>query len=152
MKALFGKQQIKPLYLLLIGNNPIEMGDILLKIQQFPGKEIKTEIAFDLKSMQERLNSFAPDFIIIDDNIGKEPLAAMVASLINDKRTKASSITILKNSNYTESSVSVSILDYLLKQNFSIERLVNTIKNSLKIRRAQSFFSQHKSKSKVQFT
>jgi CheY-like chemotaxis protein len=124
--------------LLLVGNNPIELSSILGKIQSIQGKKIVTEIAFDLKSLFERLMNFRPDFILIDDNIGKNELNEALNALSNSRRTKDIPVTVLKNSNYQESTGS-GVLDYLLKQNISAEALLNTLKNSLKLRRTKLF-------------
>jgi DNA-binding NarL/FixJ family response regulator len=131
-----------PCHILLIGNNPIEMGRILESLKQVKGKTIVTEIAFDIQSVNDRLMKFNPDFILIDDNIGRVELGASIAALAEHKKTREVPITVLKNSNYAEALTSKSILDYLLKQNLSPESLYNTIKNSLKFRRTQRYLSE----------
>jgi CheY-like chemotaxis protein len=130
------------LNVLLIGNNPIDMGRTLEKINQIKGKKIITEIAFDLQSVLERLMRFTPNFIIIDDNIGRAGIAEAVATLSSKRQTKNTPITILKNSNYRESSATYGVLDYILKQNFSAESLYTAIKNSLKFRKTQAYLSK----------
>jgi CheY-like chemotaxis protein len=137
--------------LLLVGNNPIELSAIMGKIQSIRGKKITTEIAFDLKSLFERLMNFKPDYILIDDNIGKPELTEAIAALAQNRRTKEIPITVLKNSNYQESMGS-GVLDYLLKQNISAESLLNTLKNSLKLRRTQLFLDKAYSLRKRQLT
>jgi CheY-like chemotaxis protein len=131
----------EPLNVLLIGNNPIDMGKTLEKLNQIKGRKIITEIAFDLKSIVERLIRFNPNYILIDDNIGKTELDLTVDTLSRTRKTKNIPITVLKNSNYQESSSSSTsgALDYLLKQNFSSESLYMAIRNSLKFRRTQLF-------------
>jgi CheY-like chemotaxis protein len=141
---------LKPLHILLIGNNPIEMGGILEKLKQVRGQRIITEIAFDIKSILERLIRFHPNFIFIDDNIGRSELLETINTLSSNRRTKNIPITVLKNSNYHESLGSSSILDYLLKQNLSPEALFNTVKNSLKFRRTQLYLYQAYQKRKGQ--
>jgi CheY-like chemotaxis protein len=135
---------------LLIGNNPIEMGRVLNKLNQIRGQNITTEIAFDLKSILERLLRFKPTFILIDDNIGKSELLATVNTLSSNKRTKDVPITVLKNSNYREAIFATSILDYLLKQDLSSDALVNALKNSIKFRRTQRYLYQAYKKRKNQ--
>jgi hypothetical protein len=61
------KRSLEPLHILLVGNNPIEMGGVLEKLNKVRGQRIITEIAFDLKSILERLIRFKPNFILIDD-------------------------------------------------------------------------------------
>ena len=141
---------VDPINILLIGNNPIEMGSVLEKLKQVRGQKIITEIAFDLRSILQRLMRFNPNFIFIDDNIGKNELMETVKSLSSNKKTKDVPITVLKNSNYHESLASSSILDYLLKQNLSPEDLYKTVKNSLRFRRTQLYLYQAYKKSKDQ--
>lgn len=129
----------EPVNVLLVGNNPIEMGRVLDNLHQIRGKRIFTEIAFDLKSVLERLLRFKPTFIIIDDNIGNSELMLAVEALSKNKTTKDTPITVLKNSNYHQAPLSPTILDYLLKQNISAETLYTSIKHSLKLRRTRSF-------------
>src|SRR5687767_995259 len=92
----------QPLNVLLIGNNPIDMSRTLEKINQVRGRKIITEIAFDLRSVAERLLRFNPNFILIDDNIGKTEMALAVDTLTRTRKTKNIPITVLKNSNYQE--------------------------------------------------
>ena len=141
---------LDPINILLIGNNPIEMGSVLEKLKQVRGQRIITEIAFDLRSILERLMRFNPNFIFIDDNIGKNELMVTVKSLSANKKTKDIPITVLKNSNYHESLVTSSILDYLLKQNLSPEDLYKTVKNSLRFRKTQLYLYQAYKKRKDQ--
>jgi len=143
-------RSVVPVHILLIGNNPIEMGGVLEKLNKVRGQKIITEIAFDLKSILERLIRFRPNFILIDDNIGRSVMLETVNALSAHSKTKDIPITVLKNSNYQESLVSSSILDYLLKQNLSPEDLYNTVKNSLKLRRTQMYLYQAYKKRKVQ--
>src|SRR5690606_17065023 len=110
----------------------------LEKINQIHGRRIITEIAFDLKSIVERLMTFHPNYILIDDNIGKSELTSTINTLSSRRKTKDIPITVLKNSNYHESSPT-GILDYVLKQHFSAESFYSILKNSLKFRRTQLY-------------
>ena len=135
-------QSSNPLNVLLIGNNPMEMGSILEKLSQVRNQKITTEIAFDLKSILERLIRFSPNFIFIDDNIGRFELQQTVKQLSTNPKTKDIPITVLKSSNYQEAMGASSILDYLLKQNLSTEALYNTVRNSLRFRRTQLYLNK----------
>ena len=94
----------EPLNVLLIGNNPIDLTRTLEKLNQIHGRRIITEIAFDLRSIVERLIKFNPNFILIDDNIGRSDLTQTINTLSRTRKTKDVPITVLKNSNYRESS------------------------------------------------
>lgn len=115
------------------------MSSMLDTIAKVPGRKIITEIAFDVKTSLERLLKFQPNFILIDDNIGRRELSQTVNSLIHNLKTRDIPITVLKNSNYEEAVVSADIMDYLLKKNLTAESLYNAIKNTLKFRRTRQY-------------
>lgn len=146
---LKGKGALDDLKVLLIGNNPIELSRVFDNIREVPGRRIFTEIAFDIRSTVERLVRFSPNYILIDDNIGKTELKSAVKLLVNDKRTKNIPITILKNSNYEEV-FSVGVMDYMLKQHVTGESLYRSISNSLKFRRTQAYLYKTLKKRKTQ--
>jgi len=127
------------LNVLLIGNNPMEMGTVLDKLKQVRTQKIITEIAFDLRGILERLMRFNPNFIFIDDNIGRSELQETLKQLSSNRKTKDVPITVLKSSNYHEALGASSVLDYLLKQNLSADALYNAVKNSFRLRRTQLF-------------
>ena len=139
----------EPLNVLLIGNNPIDLTRTLEKLNQIHGRRIITEIAFDLRSIVERHIKFNPNFILIDDNIGRSELTQTINTLSKTRKTKDVPITVLKNSNYRESS-SAGILDYVLKQNFSAESFYSILRNSLKFRRTQLYLRNAYNKRKKQ--
>jgi len=120
----------------------MELGTILEQLQQVRAQKIITEIAFDLKSIVERLIRFNPNFIFIDDNIGRLELQQTLKRLSSNRKTKDIPITVLKSSNYHEAFGSSSVLDYLLKQNLSADALYNTVKNSLRFRKTQIYLQK----------
>lgn len=126
------------LNVLLVGNNPIELSKVFDTIRNVPGKRILTEIAFDIKTIVERLVSFHPNYILIDDNIGKLELKNAVKMLGKDKKTRDIPIAILKNSNYEEV-FSVGVMDYILKENINGQSLFTALSNSLKFKRTQLY-------------
>lgn len=144
-------RNVEPLNVLLIGNNPIDMSRTLEKVNQLKGRKIITEIAFDIRSVEERLMKFTPNFILIDDNIGKAEMTLAMETLNKTRKTKNIPITVLKNSNYQESAQTPCVLDYILKQNFSPDALYNAIRNSLRLRMAQEFLYSAYRKRKGQF-
>jgi CheY-like chemotaxis protein len=135
-KIQLSKKQ-EPLSILLVGNNPIDLSRVLEKLNQLHGSRVITEIAFDIKSIVNRLLNFKPNFILIDDNIGKTQLTEALLNLSQGRKTKNIPITVLKNSNYHEAYGSAGAMDYVLKTNLSAESLYSTLRNSLKLRKTQ---------------
>lgn len=132
-------QDSEKLNVLLIGNNPIDMSGILSKLNQINSGKIATEIAFDIRSLVDRLINFKPNYILIDDNIGKQELSEAVDTLSHSDKTKNIPITVLKNSNYEESYRGSTVLDYILKTSVTTDSLYKVLKNSLRLRRTQQY-------------
>jgi len=137
------------LNVLLVGNNPIELNRVNESMKNASGRKILTEIAFDIKSLFERLVNFSPNYILIDDNIGKSEVRNAVRLLVSDKKTKHVPIAILKNSNYEEV-FSVGVMDYILKENITGQSLYTALANSLKFRRTQAYLYSALKKRKKQ--
>ena len=129
---------LEELNVLVVGNNPIDLGRVFDSLNEIPGKRIIIEIAFDLKTILLRLGRFTPNFILIDDNIGKSELHNSVRALVGYRKTKTIPITVLKNSNYHEA-ISSGVLNYILKSNLTGQSLYNALKNSIKFRQTQRY-------------
>ena len=123
---------------LVVGNNPTELGKVFESLNGIPGKRMITEIAFDLKTIVDRLSRFTPNFILIDDNIGKSELKNSVQALLRYRKTKSIPITVLKNSNYHEE-ITAGVMNYILKEHLTGESLYTALKNSIKFRRTQRY-------------
>jgi hypothetical protein len=134
---------------LVVGNNPIELSRVFEHLKTIPGHIVITEIAFDLKSIYERLVRFHPQYIVIDDNIGKAELKIAVNALLKSRKTKHIPITVLKSSNYHEA-VSFGVLNFILKDNLNGDSLYKALQNSLKFRKTELYLYQAYKKRKGQ--
>ncbi len=143
------KRVFQDLNVLLVGNNPIELGKVFDNLRSVGGSRILTEIAFDIRTIFERLVNFHPHYILIDDNIGKVALKNAVKMLGKDRKTKNVPIAILKNSNYEEV-FSVGVMDYILIENINGQSLYTALTNSLKFRRTQIYLYKALKKRKQQ--
>ncbi len=137
------------LKVLVVGNNPIELGRVFDTLHTIRNTGIITEIAFDLKSILERLVRFSPNYILIDDNIGKLELKIAVEALHHERKTKNVPITILKSSNYHEA-INTGVMNYVLKDSLTGESLHTALKNSLKFKKTQLYLSRAYKKRKGQ--
>ena len=134
---------------LVVGNNPIELGPVFNQLEGIRDKKILTEMAFDLRTIAARLIRFQPQHILIDDNIGDSALHAMVARL-KKSRTRNVPITVLKNSNYHEA-IGAGVMNYVLKKNLTSELLYKELLNSLHFLKTQQYWDKAYRKRKGQF-
>lgn len=136
------------LKLLVVGNNPIELSKVLDQIEKID-RQKDVKIAFDFHSIIDRLSSFKPDFILIDDNIGRSELRHVVDALLSERRTRNIPITVLKNSNYEEA-IGSGVLDFILKENISGDKIYKALRNTLKMRKTQLYLYNSYKKRKGQ--
>lgn len=129
------------LKIMIVGNNPIDLSKMLTRIQKINDRNVVTEIAFDMQSILHRLEGFQPDFILLDDNIGRPELKEIVKALHNERATRDIPITVIKNSNYSEA-ISGGVIDYMLKETVTGDSLYRALLNSLKVRRTHLYLYQ----------
>ena len=125
---------------LVVGNNPIDLNYIFDRLKGISKKHILTEMAFDLRSALQRLLTFHPEHILIDDNVGRPAMKAMVLEL-QKSDSRYVPITVLKNSNYQES-IGTGVMNYVLKDNLNSELLYKELLNSLHFLRTHLSWEQ----------
>ena len=105
-------------------------------------------MAFDLRTILQRLIWFRPQHILIDDNIGNHALHDMVTWL-QRRKTRNVPITVLKNSNYHEA-ISSGVMNYVLKKNLTSELLYRELLNSIQFLKTQQYWEKAYRKRKGQ--
>jgi len=140
---------LEEISVLLIGNNPLELAKVFALLKNIPEKKIIAETAFDIKGGLRYLSKFRPNFIIIDDDLGRLGLTHAVRALTRFKNTRSVPITILKNSNYHEAFSGVG-MNYVLKSSLSGESLYRSLKNSVLSSRTQQLLKNVYKKRKGQ--
>ncbi len=119
--------------ILIVGNNPIELSRVNDWLHGIRQTVVRTELAFDTESIFQRLITFSPKHILMDDNMGKPVMRQVVARL----QRHAVPITVLKNSNYEET-IGTGVTNFLLKQNLTSELLYRELLNSMRFQESQA--------------
>ncbi|WP_375578749.1 hypothetical protein ABWH96_17235 [Marivirga tractuosa] len=122
---------------LLVGNNPLEMSIIYEKLFDLKDKVKRIETAFSHADMLNKIHLTHPNCILLDDNMGINPLKAIIKT-INELSKEAISITLLKSHNRQE--VTSGVQEYLLKENIDSKRIYSALRNALKFKKTQQFF------------
>lgn len=151
MKRIDRVEEGEQMNVLVVGNNPGDLWNVFENLSKIPGKRIVTEMAFDLSTILDRLVRFKPNFILIDDNIGKAELRKMVQALLRFRKTREIPITVIKNSNYSEA-IDAGVLNFILKAHLTGEELYKALKNSIKFVRTQRYLRSAYRRRKGQLT
>ncbi|MBS1545714.1 MAG: hypothetical protein JST14_18900 [Bacteroidetes bacterium] len=112
--------------ILLVGNNPMEMSMVQEKLKSIRHKTVLTEMAFDALTVYERIGSFVPEHVLIDDNVGRASINEMIMRM---KRPGRVPVTVLKNSNYEEVGI-WGVSNYVMKHNLTSQHLYLELLNS----------------------
>jgi chemotaxis response regulator CheB len=130
-------EQIK---VLIIGNNPIELGTIKQKLDDNAGQVLLIEYAFDEVSAGKLVERFVPDIILLDDNLGKKAIISTIAAL---KPKTDASITLLKTHNYEKMGL-LNVEDFMMKSHLTQLGLLESLKASMMCK-SRLYFKQAKS-------
>jgi len=140
----------KPINVMLIGNNPIELGRVYDKLKKSTTVKYITDISFNISDAMLKILPFQPNLILVDDNLSKKNIQKLAKNIARDERTKDIPITLLKTSNYNEI-ISTGIQDFLMKDGFSADKLYRSILNVLKFRRTHIYLYKTYKRAKVNF-
>jgi len=122
---------------LLIGNNPVELGYVYDFLKNFKPITFITRTSFSLKDSLTQLKN-RPNAILIDDNFNKGSMNKLIREINENEETREIPVTLLKTSNYNEVNIA-GIADYLLKDHLSAEKLTRSIMNAIKFKKTRRY-------------
>ncbi|MEP2773140.1 MAG: hypothetical protein ABJH05_13395 [Fulvivirga sp.] len=134
-----GNNNIEPINVFLIGNNPIELSNIYEKLKEIRSKTYQTEIGFELRGLFKKIMKFNPACILIDDNVERSYMKKLTLKLASNKHTRDIPITILKNAN--RDSYITNAEEFVLKESVTAELLSRSIVNSIRLKKMRTRIS-----------
>jgi len=85
----------EPVRVLVIGNNPIELGEVHDLFANMRDATYQVEFAFDLRDGFRRAIRQKPHAIVIDNNLSSDTITKLVDKLSTEKRTSHLSLFLL---------------------------------------------------------
>jgi PleD family two-component response regulator len=128
----------KPLNVLLIGNNPIEVDHIYSRLKTFSNPGFKTDVAFDINNIFRRIRKFRPYTLLIDDRFNKVQLNRLIKRIHRNPKTMDIPITLIKTSN-RELGIAADVDNYILKENLTAEALKMAVMSSKRLRKTSRY-------------
>lgn len=126
----------KVIKVLMIGNNPREMGCLSEHLRSFQWKKFTVSATFDLKQGMQLVQSTNPDYILLDGALGEKELKSWVKQIRERKNTQKMAIAVLKD-NHTQL-VIPGIQDFLLKDSIVSDTFALAVLNALKMKELES--------------
>lgn len=126
----------KVIKVLMIGNNPREMGCLSEHLRNFQWKNFNVVATFDLKQGRQLVQSLKPDYILLDAALGEKPLKSWVTQVREKKQTQNIAIAVMKDNN--SQLVIPGIQDFLLKDNIVSDTFALTVLNALKMKELEN--------------
>ena len=134
------------LNVMMFCNNPAEMSEYLNSLSKFEGAKFITDFDFNLRYRNLRMLPRKPEYILIDDFFSREQIRKFIRKVRKNVKTQEIPVAILKSRN-TQIIVS-DVQDFILKDNFTPERLFHAMRNSRNVRKAQIILYRRYKKSK----
>ncbi len=106
----------KEIRVLMIGNNPREMGCLSMHLRNFMWKRFLVNATFGLSEGWRIARYFKPDYILIDSSLGLKPIKDFINQLRSHGAFGSGVVALLKEDNKSELIIP-GVQDYLLKDN-----------------------------------
>ena len=123
----------KVIKVLMIGNNPREMGCLSDHLRRFAWKKFNVTATFDLKRGWRLTHAQRPDYILLDGSLPADAIKAWVHDLRRRRAFDHTAVAILKEDN-TSQLVVPGIQDYLLKDNIVSDTFALTVLNAIRMK------------------
>jgi hypothetical protein len=123
----------KEIKVLMISNNPHEMGCLNIHLRNFRWKRFAVNTTFDLTEGWKVAQYFKPDYILIEGSFSKEAIKDFISRIRTRKHTAQATIALLKENNHNELLIP-GIQDYLLKDNIVSDTFAFDILNAISLK------------------
>ncbi|GJM62268.1 hypothetical protein [Persicobacter diffluens] len=120
-----------PLRVLMLGNNPIELGQLYDLLKASKDHHYQLEVSFDEQDAIRKANAFKPDCIVVDDNLESDRIRNLSDLMQEDQYLKHVPITLVKNTNRW-TVVAKGIHEYVLKNMLSSKTLSRAVMNAIR--------------------
>ena len=138
MEVVAKNSSKKPLSVMLVGNNPIDLNNVYDSLKNARGINYLAEVIFDTKQAFKKALKTRPNFILIDDNLGRKELKKLLSTLKDNSRTREIPITIIQNSNRDDISRE-GAEEFILKHQVDSDSIARTLSNSKRFSRMQAY-------------
>ena len=123
----------KEIKVLMIGNNPREMGCLNLHLRNFRWKKFAVNATFDLEQGWRIAQYFKPDYILIEDSFGEAPIRNLIAQIRSKRSIRSTTVALLKADNLTQLLIP-GVQDYLLKENIVSDTFAFDVLNAIALK------------------
>ena len=119
-----------PVKVLIVGNNPLDLGHIQNHLDKVRETTFNLEFAFSSTDGYQRAMKFVPDCILIDDSLSQKEMKVLVTTIRKNKSLKGIPLTLIKSSNYHSVPLS-GFRDFLLRNSLTPSSLQRAIRSVL---------------------
>ena len=123
----------KVIKVLMIGNNPRELGCLSIHLRNFQWKKFAVNATFDLKEGWRIAQYFKPDYILVESAFGEDPIRNFIAEIRQHRSTKMATVALLKEDNGTQLMIP-EVQDYLLKDNIVSDTFAFDVLNAISLK------------------
>jgi PleD family two-component response regulator len=128
----------KPIKIVLIGNNPGELG-VICQYLKTSRRKFEVEAIFNTHNFIKKIIKYQPECILLDESSNQELVKDILDIISDDYRTSKLPITILRNENSPKIYYSA-VQTYLIKEKMSKEGITDVILKSIKSKKNQRYF------------
>lgn len=123
--------RITSIKVLLVGNNPMELGQCCRSLINFRAKKFNIETAFSNEECFKKAGKFKPGVIILDDSIGFMNMMEIIEKLNKDPHYAQTPVIVIKNSNYHHATLKEGVAEFIMLDRVLSGELPEIIINTL---------------------
>lgn len=138
IKNVKGSFEALTIGVLMVGNNPMELGQCCRSLTNFRKAKFTIETAFDSGECFKCLVKFKPSIVVLDDSIGFMSMMEIAETMRSDARFAHIPLIIIKSSNYHHAALKKGVDAFVMLDRVLSGELPYTILHSIKHRKEKS--------------
>lgn len=106
--------KVKSINVLLVGNNPLELGQCYRSLTNFRSKKFNMDTAFSSEECFKKALKFKPAIIILADSIGFMDIMEITEKLHKDSHFSHTPVIVIKSSNYHHATLNEGVAEFIM--------------------------------------
>lgn len=123
---------------LIVGNNPMELGQYCRSLINFREANFTIETAFNVVECFRHIVKFKPSIVVVDDSIGFMNMIAIADKMRSDASNAHVPLIIIKNSSYHHATLKKTVDAFLMLDRMLDGELPYLILDTIQLRKEKS--------------
>lgn len=135
LRNVKGSLKMKSISVLMVGNNPMELGQYCRSLVNFRAAKFTIETAFNSEECFKNIVKFKPAIVVLDDSVGFMSMMEITEKMHSDMRFAHIPVIVVKNASYHHATLKKGVDEFIMLDRVLGGELPYLILETIKVRK-----------------